>query len=64
MSERLIEAIIAVALGAGVLLALAIVGYIAKVVIGYAEADERIAAGLFVSLAIGALLIVMEEKPR
>lgn len=62
MSERVITAVIAVALAAGVLLALAIVGYIAKVVITLAVADERIAAGLFATLAIGALLIVMEGK--
>lgn len=62
MTERLITAIIAVALAAGVILALAIVGYIAKVVIGYAVADERIAAGVFVSIAAIAILIVMEGK--
>lgn len=60
MSERLITAIIAVALAAGVILALAIVGYVSKVVIGYAVADERIAAGLFVTIAAIALVIVME----
>ena len=62
MSERLITAIIAAALAVGVILALAIVGYIAKVVIGYAVADERIAAGLFVAIAAIAILIVMEGK--
>lgn len=62
MTERLITALIAVALGAGVILALALIGYIAKVVIGYAVADERIAAGLFVTIAAIALLIVMEGK--
>ena len=60
MSDRLITAIIAAALAVGVILALAIVGYIAKVVIGYAVADERIAAGLFAAIAAIALLIVME----
>ena len=60
MSDRLITSIIAVALAAGVILALAIIGYIAKVVIGYAVADERIAAGLFVTRAAIALVIVME----
>ena len=62
MTERLITAIIAVALAVGVILALAIVGYIAKVVIGYAVADERIAAGLFAAIAAVAMLIVMEGK--
>lgn len=62
MSERLITLAIAVALAAGVLLALAFVGYIAKVVIGYAVADERIAAGLFLAIAAIAILIVMEGK--
>ena len=62
MSDRLITAIIAIALVAGVILALAIVGYIAKVVIGYAVADERIAAGLFAAIAAVAMLIVMEGK--
>ena len=62
MSERLITAIIAAALAVGVILALAIVGYIAKVVIGYAVADERIATGLFVTIAAVAMLIVMEGK--
>ena len=62
MTERLITIAIAVALAVGVILALAIVGYIIKVVIGYAVADERIAAGLFVSIAAIALLIVMEGK--
>ena len=62
MTDRLITTIIAVALGAGVILALALIGYIAKVVIGYAVADERIAAGLFAAIAAVALLIVMEGK--
>ena len=62
MSERLITAIIAVALAVGVILALAIIGYIAKVLIGYAIADERIAAGLFATIAAIALLIVMGRK--
>ena len=62
MTERLITIAIAIALAVGVILSLAIVGYIAKVVIGYAVADERIAAGLFVSIAAIALLIVMEGK--
>ncbi len=62
MSDRLITAIIAAALAVGVILALAIVGYIAKVVIGYAVADERIAAGLFMAIAAIALVIVMEGK--
>ena len=62
MTERLITAIIAIALGAGVILALALIGYIAKVVIGYAVADERIAAGLFAAIAAVALLIVLEGK--
>ena len=60
MTERLITAIIAVALAVGVILALALIGYIAKVVIGYAVADERIAAGLFVTIVAVALVIVME----
>ena len=62
MSDRLITAIIAAALAVGVILALAIVGYIAKVVIGYAVADERIAAGVLVAIAAVAILIVMEGK--
>ena len=62
MSERLITVIIAVALAAGVILALALIGYIAKVVIGYAVEDERIAAGLFAAIAAVAMLIVMEGK--
>ena len=62
MTERLITAIIAVALATGVLLALAIVGYVAKVLITLAVADERIAAGLFVAMAAVAILIVMEGK--
>ena len=62
MTDRLITTIIAVALGAGVILALALIGYIAKVVIGYAVADERIAAGLFAAIAAVALLIVLEGK--
>ncbi len=62
MTERLITAVIAVALAAGVILALALIGYIAKVVIGYAVADERIAAGLFAAIAAVALLIVLEGK--
>ena len=62
MSERLITAIIAAALAVGVILALAIVGYIAKTVIGYAVADERIAVGLFATIAAIAILIVMEGK--
>lgn len=64
MSERWITAVIAVALAAGVILAPALIGYIAKVVIGYAVADERIAAGLFVAIAAVALLIVMEGKNK
>ena len=60
MTERLITAIIAVALAVGVILALALIGYIAKVVIGYAVADKRTVAGLFVSIAAVALVIVME----
>ena len=60
MTDRLITAIIALARAAGVILALAIIGYIAKVVIGLAVADERIAAGVFAAIAAVALLIVME----
>ena len=62
MSDRLITAAIAIALVAGVLLSLAIIGYIAKTVISLAVADERIAAGLFEAIAAIALLIVMEGK--
>lgn len=64
MTERLITAIIAVALAAGALLALAVIGYIAKTVIGYAVADERIAAGIVVSMIAIALLIVIEGKGK
>lgn len=60
MTDRLITTIIAIALAVGVILALAIIGYVAKVVIGYAIADERIAAGVFVAIAAIALVIVME----
>lgn len=62
MTERLITLAIAIALAVGVILALAIVGYIAKTLISYAVADERIAAGLFVAIAAVAMLIVMEGK--
>ena len=62
MTERLITAIIAIALAAGVILALALIGYIAKTVITLAVADERIAAGLFAAIAAVALLIVLEGK--
>lgn len=64
MSDRLITLAIIAALAAGVLVSLAIVGYIAKVVTGYAVADERIAAGLFVAIAAVAILIVMEGKNK
>ena len=60
MTERLITIAIAAALAVGVILALAFIGYIAKVVIGYAVEDERIAAGLFAAIAAVALVIVME----
>ena len=62
MSDRLITAAIAIALVAGVLLSLAIIGYIAKTVISLAVADERIAAGLLVTIAAIACVIVMDGK--
>ena len=62
MSERLITAAITLAFAAGIILSLAIVGYIAKTVVMLAVADERIAAGLFVAIAAIAILIVMEGK--
>ena len=62
MTERLITAAIALAIAAGVILALAIVGYIAKTVVALAVADERIAAGLFLAIAAIALVIVMDGK--
>ena len=62
MTERLITAAITLALAAGIILSLAIVGYIAKTVISLAVADERIAAGLLVTIAAIACVIVMDGK--